>query len=59
MAFKKILLKVNAFIFQVKVNERGDKYKKVMFIFNKYAHEKDKSFSVTKTVQNVYLCILS
>lgn len=51
MAFKKILLKVNAFIFQVKVNERGDKYKKVMFIFNKYAHEKDKSFSVTKTVQ--------
>lgn len=59
MAFKKILLKVNAFIFQVKVNEKGDKYKKVMFIFKKYAHEKDKSFSVTKTVQNVYLCILS
>lgn len=26
--------------------------KKVMFIFNKYAHKKDKSFSVTKTVQN-------
>lgn len=52
MAFKKILLKVKAFIFQVKVNERGDKYKKVMFIFNKYAHEKDKPFSVTKTVQN-------